>query len=116
VATQGVEGIVIETHNWGKTVAFWQALGYQLVFETDHHSGQLEAEQGPYLFVAEKPESQPLAPITLQLRVPDASAFELPANVEAVGGDFEPTHWNTLLRTVNDPDDRPIELQAPVKD
>jgi hypothetical protein len=115
VATQGIEGIVIETHNWGKTVAFWQALGYRLVFETDHHSGQLEAESGPYLFVAERPASQGLAPITLQLRVPDAKAFELPPNVDAVD-EFSETHWNTLLRSVTDPDDRRIELQAPVPD
>jgi hypothetical protein len=112
VATQGIEGIVIETHNWGKTVAFWQALGYKLVFETDHHSGQLEAASGPYLFVAERPESQALAPITLQLRVADAEQFELPANVEAVD-DFAETHWSTLLRGVTDPDGRRVELQAP---
>jgi hypothetical protein len=27
--TEGIEGFLIETHNWGKTVAFWQGLGYE---------------------------------------------------------------------------------------
>ncbi len=38
--TDGIDGILIETHNWGSTVAFWQDLGYELEFETDHHSGR----------------------------------------------------------------------------
>ena len=25
MATEGIGGLVIETHNWGKSVAFWQA-------------------------------------------------------------------------------------------
>src|SRR5919109_606558 len=64
--TQGVEGILVETHNWGKTVAFWQALGYVLEFETDHHSGQLRHPAGgPYLFIEEVPSDRPvgLAPM-----------------------------------------------------
>ena len=38
--TEGIEGWLLETHNWGKTVAFWKGLGYELEFETDHHSGR----------------------------------------------------------------------------
>ena len=30
MGTTGVEGLIIQTRNWGKTVAFWQALGYQV--------------------------------------------------------------------------------------
>jgi hypothetical protein len=26
---EGIEGWLIETHNWGKTVAFWKGLGYE---------------------------------------------------------------------------------------
>lgn len=33
--TNCIDGILIETHNWGKTVAFWQDLGYELEFETE---------------------------------------------------------------------------------
>jgi hypothetical protein len=114
VATQGIDGIVIETHNWGKTVAFWKALGYDLEFETDHHSGMLRAAEGPYLFVAERPETEPLAPPTIQLRVPDAAQFEAAPPVEVIE-EFAPTHWETLLMTVRDPDGRTVELQAPPK-
>ena len=34
--TKGIDGILIETHNWGATVAFWCDLGYEIEFETDH--------------------------------------------------------------------------------
>jgi hypothetical protein len=44
--TEGIEGWLIETHNGGKTVAFWQGLGYELEFETDHNSGQLRHPAG----------------------------------------------------------------------
>ena len=39
MTTNGIQLLFIETHNWGKAVAFWQALGFKLEFETDHHSG-----------------------------------------------------------------------------
>lgn len=77
-ATNGIQGLLIETHNWGKTVAFWQALGYELEFETDHNSGQLRhSSGGPYPFIAERPEGTPL---TLQpvLATGDAATFTPP--------------------------------------
>jgi len=39
--TQGIEAVFLETHNWGKAARFFQALGFDLEFETDHSSGQL---------------------------------------------------------------------------
>jgi uncharacterized membrane protein YkvA (DUF1232 family) len=41
--TEGIDGILIETHNWGKTVAFWQDLGYEIEFETDRRAASVEA-------------------------------------------------------------------------
>ena len=77
--TEGIEGLLIETHNWGKTVAFWKGLGYALEFETDHHSGQLRHPRGgPYLFVAERPASQPLKVVPM-LGVKDATRFTPPS-------------------------------------
>lgn len=56
MTTKGIEGLLIETHNWGKAVAFWKSLGYEIEFETDHRSGQLRHPAGgPYLFIAERP-------------------------------------------------------------
>jgi hypothetical protein len=58
--TKGIDGILIETHNWGSTVAFWRDLGYELKFETDHNSGRLRHPRGgPYIFVAERPHDHP---------------------------------------------------------
>jgi hypothetical protein len=49
MATTGIEAVFLEPHNWGKTVKFFQALGYELEFETDHNSGQLRNGDGPYV-------------------------------------------------------------------
>jgi hypothetical protein len=40
MSTDGIEALPLETHNWGKAAKFFQALGYQLEFETDYASGQ----------------------------------------------------------------------------
>ncbi len=30
MSSNGIEGLIVETHNWGKSVAFWRDLGYDL--------------------------------------------------------------------------------------
>ena len=101
---KGVETIMIETHNFGKTAKFWQALGYTLEFETDHGSGLLRSKNGgPNLFVAERPKGKPLA-IELHVRSSDASTRPGPP-VEIVG-DWHPSHWTTQLLELRDPDGR----------
>lgn len=54
-----IEAVFLTTHNWGKSAKFFQALGFTLEFETDHNSGQLRNGDGPYLFIAEIPASEP---------------------------------------------------------
>ena len=39
MATDGIEGLYVETRNYGATAAFWSSLGFKSVFETDHSSG-----------------------------------------------------------------------------
>jgi hypothetical protein len=34
MATDGIEAVFLTTHNWGKTVKFFQALGFTIEFET----------------------------------------------------------------------------------
>ncbi|HVJ16845.1 MAG TPA: hypothetical protein VM686_15500 [Polyangiaceae bacterium] len=112
-ATNGIQGLLIETHNWGKTVAFWQALGYELEFETDHNSGQLRhSSGGPYLFIAERPEGTPL---TLQpvLATANAATFT-PPNSGTVVRPFEAQHWGVLELVLADPDGRHLSVQAPL--
>ncbi|CAB3884751.1 VOC family protein [Achromobacter ruhlandii] len=111
--TGGIDGILIETHNWGSSVAFWQDLGYELEFETDHHSGRLRhPDGGPYLFVAERPRDQALQ-IVLGLAVPDAKQFAQPRGGKIVRP-FEEQHWPALQMLLADPDGRPVAVEAPL--
>ena len=112
MATDGIEAVFLETHNWGKAVRFFLTLGYEIDFETGHGSGQLRhVAGGPYLFVAEVPDDQPVG-TRLVLRVADAEAFA-PDPVLDVVSSFQPTHWGTQEMTVRDPDGRIWSLQAP---
>jgi hypothetical protein len=47
VSTNGVRAVYLETHNWGQAAKFFQSLGFELEFETDHNSGQLRNSNGP---------------------------------------------------------------------
>ena len=113
MTTDGIEALFLTTRNWGKAAKFFQALGFELEFETDHHSGQLRSGAGPYLFIAEIPDDQePEAhPV---LKVADADTFRVDPIVEVVTP-FEDTHWGTREMTVRDPDGRIWRLQAPAK-
>ena len=111
MTTEGIEAVFVETHNWGKAAKFFQGLGYELDFATDHNSGQLRNGDGPYLFIAEVPEDrEPQARIVL--KVPDAAGFRPGPAVEVVTP-FEDTHYGTKEMTVRDPDGRLWSLQAP---
>ena len=111
MTTEGIEAVFLETHNWGKSAKFFQGLGYQLDFETDHNSGQLRNGDGPYLFIAEVPEHKE-PEVRLVLKVADAEAFRPGPGVE-VATPFEDTHFGTREMTVRDPDGRLWSLQAP---
>ena len=110
MTTEGIEAVFLETHNWGKAAKFFQALGYELDFETDHNSGQLRNGDGPTVFIAEVPaDRQP--EVRIVFRVPDADAPPAP-EIEVVEP-FEDTHWGTKQMVVRDPDGRLWNLQAP---
>ncbi|MGW4059537.1 VOC family protein [Amycolatopsis sp. NPDC004747] len=111
MTTEGIEAMYLETHNWGKAAKFFQALGYEIDFATDHNSGQLRNGDGPWLFIAEVPESQ--EPRTqIVFKVPDAEKFEADDVVEVVTP-FAETHYGTKEMTVRDPDGRTWTLSAP---
>ncbi len=110
MAVSGVHHLYLQTHNWGASVAFWQELGFQLTFETGHHSGQLAPpNDGPYVFLEEVgDDTDPVVEIYLS-----AEGDESPGEpVEVVAG-FTPTHWGTTVMAVRDPDGRTIKLEAP---
>jgi uncharacterized glyoxalase superfamily protein PhnB len=113
MTTEGIEAVFLETHNWGQAAKFFQGLGFDLEFSTDHSSGQFRRGDGPYVFVAEVPEDQ--APgMQLVLKVTDPDVSHLDPAVEVVTP-FEDTHYGTREMTVRDPDGRLWSLQAPVK-
>jgi hypothetical protein len=115
MASSGFQGLYVETHNWGKTVRFWQDLGFVLEFETDHHSGQLRhPDGGPYVFVAERPESHELERYPILL-ADDATAFEPPGSA-TVDEPFTPRHWGMVELMLRDPDGRTMSVQAPLPD
>jgi hypothetical protein len=113
MTTEGIEGVFLETHNWGTAARFFQALGFALEFETDHSSGMLRNGEGPYVFIAEVPEgSQPAMQVLL--KVADADTFQPDPLIDVVTT-FEDTHYGTREMTVRDPDGRLWSLQAPAK-
>jgi hypothetical protein len=111
MSTEGIEAVFLETHNWGRAAKFFQGLGFDLEFATDHSSGLLRNGAGPYLFIAEVPaDREPSTRIVL--KVNDAAAFHPDPAVEVVIP-FEDTHFGTREMTVRDPDGRLWSLQAP---
>ncbi|MBV9450919.1 MAG: VOC family protein [Streptosporangiaceae bacterium] len=111
MATDGIEAVYLETRNWGKAAKFFQALGFDLEFATDHNSGLLRNRQGPYLFVAEVPEGQPTGMQLVLKTAAGADAFEPDAAIDVVTP-FEETHYGAKEMTIRDPDGRTWILQA----
>jgi hypothetical protein len=113
MTTSGIVGYYVETHNWGKAVAFWQEFGFVLEFETDHHSGQLvHPEGGPFVFTAERPEGHVLQTYPI-IGVHDATTFS-PGPPAEVQSPFEPQHWDVMEMMVRDADGHAVSLQAPL--
>jgi hypothetical protein len=111
MATHGVEGLIIQTRNWGKTVAFWQALGYRVEFETGRNSGRLEhPDGGPYLFVVERPDG-PDPEIQPLVGTDDADEFQ-PPRAGTVEHPFTARHWGAAEMLLRDPDGRHVSIQA----
>jgi hypothetical protein len=109
MSTDGIDAVFLTTHNWGKAAKFFQALGFELEFATDHNSGRLRNGSGPSVFIAEVPESQePQVQLVLKATDPGFS----PDPVVEVATPFEETHYGTKEMTVRDPDGRLWTIQA----
>jgi hypothetical protein len=105
----GIQHVYIETHNWGKSAAFWKALGYQL--EEEHGQSGLFRPIGvgqPYIYLAEVPPEQPPR---LQLYLHASEEF-VPAPPVDASGAWSDSHWGTRLLPVRDPDGREHVLQV----
>jgi catechol 2,3-dioxygenase-like lactoylglutathione lyase family enzyme len=110
MTTRGFDHLYVETHDWVAALAFWEALGFHLEFETDHHSGMLRNPGGgPTLFLAEQSLEDPLA--TEMYLAADAD-FEPSANVTVVSP-FKDTHWGTKVMIIQDADGHRFRVEAP---
>lgn len=113
MTTEGVEGVYLETHSWGKTAKFLESLGFKIEFATEHGSGMLKQDEGPYFVVGEVPEERETQ-TQIVLHVADAATFKPDPIVEVVTP-FEETHWGTQRMVVRDPDGREWSIEAPLK-
>ena len=107
--SKGIHHLLVETHNWGQSVKFWQELGWTLA-EDHGTSGRLTPPGGgAYIWLnAVAPTKKPTIDIYFEV---GPSGFAPKSPVEVV----EPlatTHWGTKLMTVRDPDGRIVRLQA----
>ncbi len=108
MSSNGIEGLIVETHNWGKSVAFWRDLGYDLERSLllRHPAG------GPFIYLVERPATQNLEVLPV-VAVDDSTTFTPPAAGEVQRG-FEPRHWGMSEMLLLDPDRRPISVQGPL--
>lgn len=112
-ATRGFDHLYIETHDWRRALAFWQALGFELQSATDHGSGMLtHPAGGPSVFLAEQPLDDPPASEVYLTAGPD---FVAPDGIEVVSP-FRATHWGTKVLIIQDPDGHQFRLEAPAGD
>lgn len=111
MATEGIEGFLVETRNYGATAAFWKSLGYENVMATDHGSGHWRHPAGgPYVFIVEQHDRELVThPV---LTVTDAEDFAPERRPDYVQP-FTPTHWGVRQALVRDPDGRTLALQTP---
>ena len=104
----GIHHVYVETHNWGRSVAFWRALGFSLD-EDRGTSGLLRPRDGgPYVYLAEVPATR--APV-MELYLSASGEAAPPAPV-AVVAPFADTHWGTREMAVRDPDGRTLKLES----
>jgi catechol 2,3-dioxygenase-like lactoylglutathione lyase family enzyme len=109
MAADSIHHIYIETHNWGKSVAFWRALGFDLDEDRGKTSGLLRPRGGgPYIYVAEVPSGRDLK-VELHLGANDETTPGRPVEVVSP---FAATHWGTREMAVRDPDGREVKLES----
>ena len=110
MSTNGFGHLYVETHDWGKALAFWRRLGFEVEFETDHGSGMLHHPAGgPTIFLAQQSIEDPLA--TEVYLAADAD-FVAPEGVDVVSP-FHDTHWGTKVMVIQDPDGHRFRVESP---
>ena len=110
MTTNGIEGLYVETRNYGATAAFWASLGFEKVLDGQDGSAQwAHPAGGPYVFIIEEHEAEPR--ITPVLRVADANAFR-PEREPVFLQPFTAQHWGVVQAIIADPDGRGVSIEA----
>ncbi len=110
MTANGFDHLYLETHNWGRAVAFWQSMGFELAFDTGHGSGKLiHPEGGTTIFLAEQSIEDPLAS---ELYLAADADYSPPDSVDVVSP-FRKTHWGTKVMVIQDPDGNRFRVEAP---
>ena len=105
--TRGIDYIYLETNNWGKTVKFWQSMGFELELDLGSSGRVVHPAGGAAIFIEEIPEDrQPQMRLHL-----DASDKASPESNVKVLKDWHPSHWGTELLEVEDADGRVVTVQ-----
>lgn len=113
MTTEGIQGLHVETRNYGATAAFWASFGFKNTFETDHGSGQwVHPAGGPYVFIREQHDAELV--IRPVLRVADSAAFA-PNREPDFARPFTAQHWGVAEALIRDPDGRTVSLEAPIR-
>ena len=107
--TNGIHYIYLETHNWGKTVKFWQQLGFDLDLDLGTSGRLIHREGGSAIFVEEVPEDRALAQ-QIYLHASDTSTS--PGPPVEIEKDWHASHWGPKLLEVRDPDGRSIMISS----
>jgi hypothetical protein len=109
--TDGIEGLYVETRNYGATAAFWASLGFEKVLDGQDGSAQWAHPSGrPYVFIIEQHDRDlQVSPV---LRIPDATGFAPDRAAEYIQA-FELQHWGVLQAIIADPDGRGVSIEAP---
>ena len=107
MAVDGVRSLYVETHNFGKTAAFWKSLGFEHFLDLGGSSGGFRAgDGGAYLFIEEVGPDAPLH-TEAYFNIVDSAAIP----EDCIAEPLEDTHWGTKLMSVRDPDGRTWKLE-----
>ena len=107
--TRGIAYLYVETHSFGKAVAFWQRLGFVVDLDLGGSGRLIHPDGGAALFVEEVPETKsPEIQIYLDAST-DAVRPERPAEIAQ---DWHDSHWGTRLLELRDPDARTVVVQS----
>ena len=106
--TNGIQYIYLETHNWGRTVKFWQELGFELDLDLGSSGRLIHREGGSAIFVEEVPEDREPAQ-QIYLTSSDTGSPGAPVEITK---DWHASHWGPQLLEVRDPDGRSIVISS----